>query len=180
MTTNAAESLAESSRQRMNGQISIRYRREESRWSARSLYDRLTRRFDRSRIFMETCRRLKIPIRSYLAAITPGIVELPVSRVAGLTAALLRRLDLPAVPLRKPTTAVNHALHRIRFTFHALLRYQRPYGKILLVSGSRQMLRRTQSDLPSVVRELSGTRAPTSRRCSSSRRELRVARAHHL
>jgi TIR domain len=37
----------------MNGQIFISYRREESRWSARSLFDRLTQRFDRSRIFMD-------------------------------------------------------------------------------------------------------------------------------
>ncbi len=37
----------------MNGQIFISYRREESRWSARSLYDRLSARFDRKQIFMD-------------------------------------------------------------------------------------------------------------------------------
>jgi hypothetical protein len=37
----------------MSGQIFISYRREESRWSARSLFDRLTQRFDWSRIFMD-------------------------------------------------------------------------------------------------------------------------------
>ena len=36
---------------------------------------------------VETCRRLKIPIRDYLASILPGLAELPVSRVAQLTPA---------------------------------------------------------------------------------------------
>jgi transposase len=34
---------------------------------------------------VETCRRLKIPIRDYLASILPGLAELPVSRLAQLT-----------------------------------------------------------------------------------------------
>src|SRR6476660_8974143 len=37
----------------MSGQIFISYRREESRWSARSLYDRLTAHFAREQIFMD-------------------------------------------------------------------------------------------------------------------------------
>src|SRR6516164_6707019 len=37
----------------MSGQIFISYRREESRWSARSLCDRLTERFGRTQIFMD-------------------------------------------------------------------------------------------------------------------------------
>jgi formylglycine-generating enzyme required for sulfatase activity len=37
----------------MSGQIFISYRREESRWSARSLHDRLAQRFDRNQIFMD-------------------------------------------------------------------------------------------------------------------------------
>jgi tetratricopeptide (TPR) repeat protein len=37
----------------MSGQIFISYRREESRWLARSLYDRLSARFDRKQIFMD-------------------------------------------------------------------------------------------------------------------------------
>ncbi|MBV8642212.1 MAG: toll/interleukin-1 receptor domain-containing protein, partial [Verrucomicrobia bacterium] len=37
----------------MSGQIFISYRREESRWSARSLHDRLCARFDRNQIFMD-------------------------------------------------------------------------------------------------------------------------------
>jgi hypothetical protein len=37
----------------MTGQIFISYRREESRWSARSLYDRLSAHFDRKQIFMD-------------------------------------------------------------------------------------------------------------------------------
>src|SRR6516164_4922767 len=37
----------------MNGQIFISYRREESRWSARSLYDHLCAHFDRKQIFMD-------------------------------------------------------------------------------------------------------------------------------
>ena len=37
----------------MSGQIFISYRREESRWSARSIHDRLRRDFDRKQIFMD-------------------------------------------------------------------------------------------------------------------------------
>jgi TIR domain len=37
----------------MSGQIFISYRREESRWSARSLHDRLCRDFDPKQIFMD-------------------------------------------------------------------------------------------------------------------------------
>jgi TIR domain-containing protein len=37
----------------MSGQIFISYRREESRWSARSLHDRLCRDFDLKQIFMD-------------------------------------------------------------------------------------------------------------------------------
>jgi hypothetical protein len=37
----------------MSGQIFISYRREESRWSARSLHDRLSMHFDRNQIFMD-------------------------------------------------------------------------------------------------------------------------------
>jgi formylglycine-generating enzyme required for sulfatase activity len=37
----------------MSGQIFISYRREESRWSARSLHDRLWRNFDPEQIFMD-------------------------------------------------------------------------------------------------------------------------------
>jgi hypothetical protein len=41
------------SSQTMSGQIFISYRREESRWSARSLHDRLCRHFDPTQIFMD-------------------------------------------------------------------------------------------------------------------------------
>jgi transposase len=34
---------------------------------------------------VETCRRLKIPIRNYLASILPGLTDLPVRRVVELT-----------------------------------------------------------------------------------------------
>jgi tetratricopeptide (TPR) repeat protein len=37
----------------MSGQIFISYRREDGRWSARSLYERLSARFDRKQIFMD-------------------------------------------------------------------------------------------------------------------------------
>jgi hypothetical protein len=37
----------------MSGQIFISYRREESRWAARSLRDRLSRNFDPQQIFMD-------------------------------------------------------------------------------------------------------------------------------
>jgi len=34
---------------------------------------------------IESCRRLGVPVRDYLAAVLPGLGDLPVSRVAGLT-----------------------------------------------------------------------------------------------
>ena len=34
---------------------------------------------------VETCRRLKIPIRDYLGSILPGLADFPVRRVAALT-----------------------------------------------------------------------------------------------
>jgi hypothetical protein len=37
----------------MSGQIFISYRRDESRWLARSLYDRLVARFDRNQLFID-------------------------------------------------------------------------------------------------------------------------------
>src|SRR6516165_10153847 len=37
----------------MSGQIFISYRREESRWLSRSIYDRLVQRFGRNRVFMD-------------------------------------------------------------------------------------------------------------------------------
>jgi len=37
----------------MSGQIFISYRRGESRWSARSMYDRLAAHFDRKQIFID-------------------------------------------------------------------------------------------------------------------------------
>jgi transposase len=36
---------------------------------------------------VESCRRLKIPIREYLADILPGLADLPVQRTAELTPA---------------------------------------------------------------------------------------------
>jgi hypothetical protein len=36
---------------------------------------------------VETCRRLKIPIRDYLASILPGFADVPVSRIAELSPA---------------------------------------------------------------------------------------------
>jgi transposase len=34
---------------------------------------------------VETCRRLKIPVREYLASVLPGLANLSVQRVAALT-----------------------------------------------------------------------------------------------
>jgi transposase len=34
---------------------------------------------------VETCRRLQLPIRDYLASILPGLADLPVGRVSELT-----------------------------------------------------------------------------------------------
>jgi hypothetical protein len=36
---------------------------------------------------VETCRRMRLPVRSYLAAILPGLADLPIQRVAQLTPA---------------------------------------------------------------------------------------------
>jgi hypothetical protein len=36
---------------------------------------------------VESCRRLKIPIREYLASVLPGLADTPVQRLAGLTPA---------------------------------------------------------------------------------------------
>ncbi len=36
---------------------------------------------------VESCRRLGIPIREYLGDVLPGLADLPVPRVAGLTPA---------------------------------------------------------------------------------------------
>jgi len=34
---------------------------------------------------VESCRRLKIPVRDYLAAILPGMADVPIHRLAELT-----------------------------------------------------------------------------------------------
>jgi hypothetical protein len=34
---------------------------------------------------VETCRRMKIPVRDYLAAVLPGLADVPIRRLAGLT-----------------------------------------------------------------------------------------------
>ena len=36
---------------------------------------------------VETCRRLKIPIRDYLGSILPGLANFPINRIAELTPA---------------------------------------------------------------------------------------------
>ena len=36
---------------------------------------------------VETCRRLKIPVRDYLGSVLPGLGDFPVSRIAELTPA---------------------------------------------------------------------------------------------
>jgi transposase len=38
-------------------------------------------------LVMESCRRLKIPARDYLAAVLPGFADLPIQRLAELTPA---------------------------------------------------------------------------------------------
>jgi hypothetical protein len=43
--------------------------------------------FNDLRPVVETCRRLKIPIREYLCSILPGLANLPINRVAELTPA---------------------------------------------------------------------------------------------
>ena len=34
---------------------------------------------------VERCRRLKLPVRDYLAAVLPGLADLPIQRLADLT-----------------------------------------------------------------------------------------------
>jgi hypothetical protein len=34
---------------------------------------------------VESCRRLKVPVREYLAAVLPGLADLPIQRLPGLT-----------------------------------------------------------------------------------------------
>jgi transposase len=36
---------------------------------------------------VESCRRLKLPVRDYLAAILPGLADLPIQRIPELTPA---------------------------------------------------------------------------------------------
>jgi len=36
---------------------------------------------------VETCRRLKIPVRDYLGSVLPGLGDFPISRIAELTSA---------------------------------------------------------------------------------------------
>jgi hypothetical protein len=36
---------------------------------------------------VESCRRLKLPVRDYLAAVLPGLADLPIQRLPGLTPA---------------------------------------------------------------------------------------------
>jgi len=43
---------------------------------------------------VESCRRLKLPVRDYLAAILPGLADLPIQRVPALTPAAWRRFRL--------------------------------------------------------------------------------------
>ena len=37
---------------------------------------------------VESCRRLKLPVRDYLAAVLPGFADLPIQRLADLTPAV--------------------------------------------------------------------------------------------
>ena len=58
---------------------------------------------------VETCRRLKIPIRDYLAAILPGLADFPANRVHQLTPAAWvpgNQLTSPSIP------SVNNGLHQ--------------------------------------------------------------------
>jgi|SRR5450631_3293304 hypothetical protein len=41
---------------------------------------------------VESCRRLKIRVRDYLASILPGLADLPIQRVPALTPAAWRRI----------------------------------------------------------------------------------------
>ena len=34
---------------------------------------------------VESCRRLKLPVRNYLAAVLPGLADLPIQRLSELT-----------------------------------------------------------------------------------------------
>ena len=59
---------------------------------------------------VETCRRLKIPIRDYLCSILPGLANFPINRIAELTPAAWLARKLTAEIWRKFGEDINHAL----------------------------------------------------------------------
>ena len=42
---------------------------------------------------VESCRRMKIPIREYLAAVLPGLADIPIQRLARTQAAWAKKAD---------------------------------------------------------------------------------------
>ena len=50
---------------------------------------------------VESCRRLKLPVRDYLAAILPGLADLPIQRVPALTPAAWRPSPMSWVGWRR-------------------------------------------------------------------------------
>lgn len=107
-----------------------------------------------------------------------GVGFLPVSRVAGLT---------PTGWAARFTYGLCENRHRCQpcaspdtLYFPRRLRYQRPHGKdpsgFGLPPNAQKDPRRSSISYAGAF----GHERPDLRRCSSSRRELRVARAHHL
>ena len=47
---------------------------------------------------VETCRRLKLPIRDYLGSVLPGLADLPIQRVAQLTPSAWAARNLTIAP----------------------------------------------------------------------------------
>ena len=44
---------------------------------------------------VESCRRLKLPVRDYLTAVLPGFADLPIQRLPCLTAAAWAASNIP-------------------------------------------------------------------------------------
>jgi hypothetical protein len=57
-------------------------------------------RIDLEKLGLESCRRLKLPVRDYLAAVLRGLADLPIQRIPALTPAAwaAAQLGSPALP----------------------------------------------------------------------------------
>jgi hypothetical protein len=63
---------------------------------------------------VETCRRLKIPIREYLCSILPGLANFPINRIAELTPASWLARNLPPTSVERSAAALTVDQCRLR------------------------------------------------------------------